>query len=106
MKIPNKAKRGIKKELKKQGIQTKTSTSGHASVSRSSIDRSSIPKKKVMYSFNEGDLVTTNPKDKDFSDTSSICLVLDYDEGEYLTVWRPTGAFSARASTVRIIQRA
>jgi len=106
MKIPRKAKRSIKKELSKQGINTQSSTPSHSKVKRTVVDKSAVPQKKVVYSFNEGDLVTTNPKDKNFDDTSSICLVLDYDEGEYLTVWRPTGAFSARASTVRIIQRA
>jgi hypothetical protein len=89
MKIPKKAKRQIKKELKNNRVAV-----------------GSPPRKKVVYAFNEGDLVTTNPKDHEFKDTSSICLVLDYSDGEYLTVWRPTGAFTARSASVRIIQRA
>ena len=89
MKIPKKAKRSLKKAIRKSEVAVH-----------------SKPVKKVVYSFNEGDLVTTNPKDREFSDTSSICLVLDYSEGEYVTVWRPTGEFQARAATVRIIQRA
>lgn len=105
MKIPKKAKRKIKKSMAEQGIQTSKSKQSNAPV-RSQINKDLVPRKRTVYSFNEGDLVTTNPKDKDFKDTSSICLVLDYDEGEYLTVWRPTGAFSARAASVRIIQRA
>ncbi len=89
MKIPRSAKRKIKKELSNHRVSV-----------------SQKPRKKVVYSFNEGDLVTTNPKDSSFEDTSSICLVLDYSDGEYVTVWRPTGSFTARASQVRIIQRA
>ncbi len=104
MKIPRKAKRQIKKSMAAKGIESGKKTRNTASV-KSKISKGSVPKKKVVYSFNEGDLVTTNPKDHNFNDTESICLVLDYSEGDYLTVWRPTGAFSARASAVRIIQR-
>jgi hypothetical protein len=89
MKIPKKAKRNLKKSIRKNQIEVH-----------------SKPQRKVVYSFNEGDLVTTNPKDHNFEDTDSICLVLHYSEGEYVTVWRPTGEFSARSATVRIIQRA
>jgi len=89
MKIPKKAKRNLKRSIRKNKIEVH-----------------SRPVRKVVYSFNEGDLVTTNPKDRNFEDTSSICLVLDYSEGEYVTVWRPTGEFQAKAATVRIIQRA
>ena len=89
MKIPRKAKRNLKRSIRKNEVAIH-----------------SKPVKKVVYSFNEGDLVTTNPKDRDFTDTSSICLVLDYSEGEYVTVWRPTGEFQARSATVRIIQKA
>lgn len=105
MKIPRKAKRQIKKSMANQGISTNKKRTQNAPI-KSQVSKGQIPRKKVVYSFNEGDLVTTNPKDHEFKDTSSICLVLDYDEGDYLTVWRPTGAFSARASSVRIIQRA
>jgi hypothetical protein len=105
MKIPRKAKRQIKKSMASQGISTNKKRKQNAPI-KSQVSKGQIPRKKVVYSFNEGDLVTTNPKDYEFKDTSSICLVLDYDEGDYLTVWRPTGAFSARASSVRIIQRA
>lgn len=104
MKIPRKAKRQIKKTMAKKGISTGIHSKGRTPV-KSQVDKGSVPRRKVVYSFNEGDLVTTNPKDREFKDTSSICLVLDYNEGDYLTVWRPTGAFSARASSVRIIQR-
>ena len=105
MKIPRKAKRQIKKSMSQQGISTGRKRKGNTPT-KSQISLGEAPRRKVVYSFNEGDLVTTNPKDHEFKDTSSICLVLDYDEGDYLTVWRPTGAFSARASSVRIIQRA
>ncbi len=105
MKIPRKARRQIKKSLAQQGLNNSKKKTKNAPV-KSQVSTGLKPRKKVVYSFNEGDLITTNPKDHEFKDTSSICLVLDYDEGDYLTVWRPTGAFSARASAVRIIQRA
>lgn len=89
MKIPKKAKRSLKRSIRSNKVEVH-----------------SKPVKKVVYSFNEGDLVTTNPRDHEFKDTSSICLVLNYSEGEYVTVWRPTGEFNARSATVRIIQRA
>ena len=89
MKIPRKAKRSLKRKIR---INT--------------VEIHSKPKKKVVYSFNEGDLVTTNPRDHEFKDTSSICLVIEYSDGEYVKVWRPTGMFTARSATVRIIQRA
>lgn len=106
MKIPKSAKRNIKKQLNKPVIKSNGTLPVKSQVTKTTHTSTERPQKKIMYSFNEGDLVTTNPKDRNFEDTSSICLVLDYDEGEYLTVWRPTGAFSARASAVRIIQRA
>ena len=89
MKIPKKAKKNLKRSIRKNKIEIH-----------------SRPVRKVVYSFNEGDLVTTNPKDRNFEDTESICLVLDYSEGEYVTVWRPTGEFNAKSAAVRIIQRA
>ena len=104
MKIPRKAKRQIKKSMAAKGIESGKKTRNTASVKKM-LNTDGLKQKKVVYSFNEGDLVTTNPKDHNFNDTESICLVLDYNEGDYLTVWRPTGAFSARASAVRIIQR-
>lgn len=105
MKLPNKAKATIKKQLSSSGNLPKKSTSAVVQTHQTT-NMSEKPEKKVIYSFNEGDLVTTNPQDKEFKDSSSICLVLDYKDGEFLTVWRPTGQFSVRASKVRIIQRA